>query len=245
MTSPGPQLQQSSYRTTNEVKAFFDKWIIYKKAMDANHFGHREAYGALRRLLMSEFPHGFSLIDFGCGDAGFVAAALKGTSLEKYFGVDLSGVALDLARKNMEDVPCEPIFIEGDFFVVAKDLDVKVDVIWIGLNLHHLPPDEKDRFFASVTRLMNPGGSFIIFEPMCLEGEDRTDHANRWWRVCQRKWTVLSRQEMELLRDHIFSADYPETFRAMEELARRHGFRQIRSMFRDPDKLYEMVRLDI
>jgi SAM-dependent methyltransferase len=145
----------------------------------------------------------------------------------------------------MEGVPCERVFIEGDFLAVAKEFDVKVDVIWIGLNLHHLPHDEKDRFFASITRLLNPGGSFIIFEPMCLEGEDRTAHAKRWWRVCQRKWTVLSRQEMELLRDHIFSADYPETFSATEELARRHCFRAVQSMFRDPDKLYEMVRLSI
>ncbi len=245
MTSGSSEHQESICDTTDEVKAFFDKWSVYKKAMDANYFGHREAYSALNSFLMSEFPHGFSLIDFGCGDAYFVAAALRDTAVEKYIGVDLSGVALELARENMEELRCDRHFLEGDFLVVAKQLNVKVDVIWIGLNLHHLPHDGKDQFLAISKKLLNPGGSLILFEPTCVDGESRADHAKRWWRICQRKWTALSRHEMELLKDHIFSADYPETFRAIEKLARGHGFREIQSMFREPDKLYEMVRLAI
>jgi cyclopropane fatty-acyl-phospholipid synthase-like methyltransferase len=243
MTSQSSLHSDKPGQVDDEVKAFFDGWTIYEKAMNANYFGHNQVYGALHGLLMSEFLQGFSLIDFGCGDASFMAAALKGTAIEKYVGVDLSGTALDMARKRMKDLSCDRVFVEGHFSTVVEELELHADIIWVGLNLHHLPLIEKDRFFGASRKLLNPDGSLILFEPMCLAGEDRAGHAKRWWKACQRKWTALSRPEMESLRDHIFSADYPETFETVDELARRHGFRRVMSMFRDPDQLYEMVRL--
>ena len=244
-TSTSSRDQDSYDRSTKDVKAFFDSWTIYQKAMNANYFGHREAYRALGSLLIRKFARGFSLIDFGCGDASFMSTALKGTTIEKYIGIEISVVALELARKNLAEIRCDRVLIEGDLLSVAEELDITADIIWIGLSLHHLPLEEKDRFFRASRRLLNPGGYLIFLEPTCLEGEDRYEHARRWWDICQRKWTVLSLPEMELLRDHIFSADYPETLEAIQKLATRNGFREVRSMFQDPDQLYEMVRVAV
>jgi len=166
-----------------------------------------------------------------------------GTAIQRYVGVDISGIALDMARTHMGRVPCDTEFIQGHFATVVTELKGQADVIWIGLSLHHLPLADKDRFFEAARRLLNPGGYLVFFEPMCRAGENRAEHAQRWWKTCQEKWTVLSRPEMEALRDHIFSADHPETFEVMQGLARCHGFDRVQSLFRDPDELYEMVSI--
>ena len=223
---------------TDGVKDFFDHWSIYQKAMNHNYLCHREVYGILQDFLEKTFDRGFSLLDLGCGDAIFMRPALKTTRIKRYYGVDLSPVALSLARENMASLNCEQNFIQGDFFSVVQDSAISVDVIWVGLSMHHLPFPEKKRFLEFSFKLLNDVGYLLIYEPTTKENEGRESYLQRWCQECQTKWVALSPKEIKESQEHVKEADFPESLSNFEELGRDSGFAGVTCLFTDPDDLY-------
>ena len=53
-------------------------------------------------------------------------------------------------------------------------------MVWIGLSLHHLRTSEKRAFIGKIERLLPRDGLFLIWEPTCLEGEDREGWVERF-----------------------------------------------------------------
>jgi SAM-dependent methyltransferase len=163
----------AALENTEEVKGFFADWTLYKKIMAHNYLFHREVYGLLQKFLEKNFARGFSLLDLGCGDGSFIAPVLKTTCIKEYRGVDLAPEALALARHNLAGLDCEQTLVQRDFFTMVQDPGISVNVVWVGLSLHHLPRSQKERFLEFALRRLTEDGCLLAFEPTALNNEDR------------------------------------------------------------------------
>ena len=63
-----------------------------------NHFDHEQVYNLLREVLLKEVKDGFVFADLACGTAPFSAAALAGTGVARYVGIDISKPSLEVAK---------------------------------------------------------------------------------------------------------------------------------------------------
>ncbi len=224
-----------------EVKEFFAKWSLYQKAVEKDHLYHREVYRILHDFLVARFRHPFAVLDFGCGDAHFMAQALRGTRVDFYEGADFEPIALRLAEKNMKPVPCRQLFIRDEFFSLARKEHAQADLLWIGLSFHHLSAAQKEEFLGLCKKILGAGGYFLMYEPTLDEGETRPAFLQRWWKSCSEKWTALTPAEREEVRRHVDSADFPESVATLTRWGAKHGFRRVESLFVDPDRLYQLV----
>ena len=158
---------------TSNQEVFAKGLATYQKLVAGNYFFHRQAYDVLHEVLLNEAKDGFVFADLACGAAPFSAAALAGTGVARYVGVDISKPALDVAKEMLAPLTC-PIELRCQDFVDAMDAwEGQLDVVWIGMSLHHLRTSEKRAFIGKVERLLPRNGLFLIWEPTCLEGEDR------------------------------------------------------------------------
>ena len=76
---------------------FQQQWATYRKLVESDCLSHREVGGILRGTLNEVFKRPFSFLDIACGDASAMKAALAGTKVHHYHGIDLSQAALELA----------------------------------------------------------------------------------------------------------------------------------------------------
>lgn len=223
------------------VKGFFDRWQLYKKVMDNNYLHHLETYAILHDFLSSHFKNPFSIIDLGCGDASFMAHALQHTKVWKYAGVDISRIALEMARKSMASLDCEKLFLNQDLIAFMNRCHHDADIIWMGLSFHHLSLAEKDSFVSRCNRALTKGGFLMVFDPVMRDYEGRDEFLNRWWDLNQRDWRALSVRERQSLRQHVFLSDFPESLNTFMEMGKENGFSRVFSPYCDPDEIYRLV----
>jgi SAM-dependent methyltransferase len=223
------------------VRAFFDQWTLYQKIAHNDYLYHYEAYKILHELLASSFNRPFLVIDLGCGDASFMTGALLGTAVDGYVGVDISSVALDLARNNMAEITCSKSFLNGDFYALLDEDIGKFDLIWIGLSMHHLSLQQKDHFIARCCQALKPGGKLMVLEPTMRDGEDRGEFCRRWHDVCMSKWNALLDGEKQAISTHVFDSDFPESILTLRRIGTGHGFKEVESLFCDPDDIYHLI----
>ena len=222
------------------VRQFFDQWDIYKKVVSHNYLCHREAYGALN-IALERFKKPFSFLDLGSGDAEWTSRILADKPVAHYEAVDLSAVALDLARKNLDGLPCSKRFSQEDFFRFVRSDSSARDVVFIGLSLHHLPLDDKKSFLSHVVRLVAENGSFFFYEPIHRFGESREEGLTRWWEHVTRTWTACTPEELARIREHCFENDYPESLEAYDSCALDAGFRATHVWYEDPGAFYAVL----
>ncbi|HEX3732990.1 MAG TPA: class I SAM-dependent methyltransferase [Mycobacteriales bacterium] len=93
--------------------------------------------------------------ELGCGP-GHVTAHLRGLGLDA-FGVDLSPVMIDLARKAHPDLPFEVGSMD------ALDLtDGELDGIVSWYSIIHTPPEELPKYFTEFRRVLTSGGYLLL-----------------------------------------------------------------------------------
>jgi len=220
----------------DKVREFFDQWEIYRKVVGADYLNHRGAYAAIGEVI-ARIAQPFSFLDLGAGDASATASVLQDSKLQHYEAVDISGVALSLAEKNMAGFSGGKKFIRGDFFQQVKERRESCDVIFIGLSLHHLQEADKGTFFSKVRGLIPEGGRLMFYEPIRECTESREEVLARWWELA-RSWALLDAGELQKVKEHVFGSDYPEPVEGYFAMAERAGFRGTRVLFTDPDRLY-------
>lgn len=231
-----------SRQDAERVRAFFDRWRLYRKVLTLDYLSHREAYAALGAALKSVRAP-FSFLDLGAGDADCTTAMLRELPVASYEAVDLSGVALGLAEENAGRLSCPKRFTQADFAeYIAGDSCGTFDVIFIGLSLHHLPAADKAAFLPKLRSKLAEGGSFFFYEPIRNATESRADVMSRWWTHAQAAWIGLDSAELEEVREHIFEHDYPESLDAYETMARAGGFRDFEVLYVSPGDFYALVR---
>jgi hypothetical protein len=133
---------------------------------------------------------------------------------------------LDAARKELRNFSC-PIDLRCQNFVEAVDAwDEPAHVIWIGQSLHHLQRGEKRDFIRRVRAILPPDGLFLIWEPTCLEGEDREGWMERF-RQMRPEWSMVTDDEFAAFDSHCRASDYAETAATWREMGRAAGFSRV------------------
>ncbi len=223
------------------VREFFEQWDAYGCIIENNYMFHREIYAAVHRHLKKHFTVDYKMLELGCGDASYTAQAVRDTPLVFYSGSDLSSAALQKARLNMAEVPCEQEFTRGDSFAIVKTEKRCWDVVLAGFSIHHLTKEGKGELFDRCRGLLNDGGIMFILDPYRREGESRENFLQRWWENCEAAWTEVPPANRALFREHIFAHDYPETVQSIEQLARRNGFARTKLLYLDPPQLHGLI----
>ena len=218
---------------------FHVQWQIYRKIVDCNYFFHREVYARLNQILCEDAAQPFRFLDIACGDAGSSVAALAGTRVANYHGIDQSAAALDLARVALTALPCPVRLEQRDFVEALDDCLPTVDVVWIGLSLHHLQAPEKLAVMQDIRNSLSEEGLLVIYEPTSPEGEAREEWLRRW-ESQQPLWTGYTAEEWNAVSAHVHAADFPETISGWHTLGIAAGFHSVEEVFAAPTDLFRM-----
>jgi len=226
-----------------EVTEIFRRhWDIYRKVVENDYMSHKAAYGRLREIINGTFGRPFSFADLACGDAYWSSRCLAETQVDEYTGIDLSEWALELAEKELDKIRAPRRLITGDFEEFDKYMDSPPDVVWVGISVHHLVTDEKERFMKKVRASLPEGGLFLIYEPTFIEGEDGTTYLGRFEDVVKRNWTGLTPGELDTVFDHVRKSDLPELPSKWISLGRDAGFSTAEAVYTDPTNLYTVFK---
>ena len=195
----------------------------YQKVVGQDYMAHRKVYRLLREILMNKVPERFLFLDVACGTATAAAEALNGTAVGRYIGIDLSRPSLDVAREALRNLPCPVDLRCQDFVEAINAWDEPVHVVWVGQSLHHLRADGKLDFMRRVRASLPRDALFLIWEPTCLEGEDREGWMERFRRL-RPEWSVVTDKEFAAFDSHHRASDHAETAAAWLAMVREAGF---------------------
>lgn len=221
------------------IAVFQSEWDTYRKMVENNFLFHREAYARLHEVLVVDFPRPFSFLDIACGDASASAGALTGTTVASYTGIDFSALALELAATNLAMLGCSVTLVRSDFLEAIDETRTPVDIVWIGLSLHHLGQPEKLTFMRKVRGILRPGGRLMIFENTSPDGEDRPSWLARW-DLQRPHWHAYTADEWTRMTNHVHAADFPETLSTWRALGHGAGFRLVEDLYTTPTDLFRV-----
>lgn len=229
-------------RHTPEQAVFQQAWRIYRVLIDENYMFHREAYACLHQVLTEQIARPFRFLDIACGDATPSLAALRGTPITAYDGIDLSAAALDLARETLTALACPFTLVNADYVDSLAEWTVPVDIAWIGFSLHHMTRDEKRVVLSMIRNLLPDDGHLLFYEDTSPDGESREEWLARW--DAQRPdWTAYSPEDWAEITAHVHAADYPETVSTWKALAQEAGFAEAREVYVAPSDLFRLFWL--
>ena len=128
---------------------------------------------------------------------------------------------------------------QRDFVEAVAAQTELVDVVWIGLSLHHLRAPEKMTFMRGLRGILQNGGLFLIYENTSPDGEDRDTWLRRW-DLQKASWTAYTEEEWNAMAAHVHAADFPETDANWHKLGGEAGFASVRQLFVAPTDLFRM-----
>ena len=224
-----------------EVKAGFEKWSAFEKAKKANRMRHLEVSEALRDVISERFSQSPRILDVGCGDTEDISQILEATIPSEYIGIDNSPQVLNSARIYLrERLSCKWHLICTDYTEALNSIHPPLDIIWLGLFLHHLSLEQKWTFFQHASMLLTSGGAILCHDPVLLETEDRSDFLKRI-SLASQNWQELTPDEKEILERHCSMHGHQERISTLEKIAIGSGFSQMEVLWLDPDKFYALM----
>ncbi|MEK6622684.1 MAG: class I SAM-dependent methyltransferase [Planctomycetota bacterium] len=225
----------------HELTWFSERWSVYKNLIGNNYLYHYDIHRCIHKMLAGHFfQKPFSLLDLGCGDASFITNTLKGTTVSRYYGIDLSEVALKEAAKNLAGSDFEPTLVCGNVAENIVGLQEDFDAIVCGYSLHHLTIQEKEAVFSNCRRILREGGLILIYDIVRKRNESRDEYLYRYWNISERCWTNISKEEIALLKAHAMESDFPEDMDYFLNQARKYGFKRLETPYQD---VHETVAL--
>lgn len=223
------------------VHTFFSQWDIYRLCIEHNTLFHREVGDILRRELQEQ-TEPFTFLDLACGDADLTAAALHGTKVSAYTGVDFSAPALALAANKVAELGRPRTLHEADFTAFLSGNYESFDVIYLGLSLHHLEQSAKRETLKHLYRATSPGGTFYLFEPILHDNETREGYVKRWVAAMNGPYDPFPPAAHEALRDHVTESERPESAEDYRSFAREAGFNRGEVLFTDSGNFYALFK---
>jgi ubiquinone/menaquinone biosynthesis C-methylase UbiE len=224
------------------LEQFQQQWATYRKLVESDCLAQREVSGILRETLNEVFKSPFSFLDIACGDASMMKAALPGTKVRHYHGIDLSQAALELAAANLAGLPCAVDLDHRDFVEAMMRRPEHADAAWCSLSIHHLSTNDKLALMKAIRGAVGARGIFMLYEPTRRDGEDRAGFLDRFLRINKSLWSVLTPAEWEQIWHHVTTCDFPETAAVWCELGREAGFAEARQVFADPTDFFRLFR---
>ncbi|MEO2018126.1 MAG: class I SAM-dependent methyltransferase [Fuerstiella sp.] len=208
-----------------EIGEFFDQWRLYDAVISHNYMAHREIHAAVHDQLAALAVSEGRLPDLGCGDASQIARSMQNTPITSYIGVDLSGDALDLARRNLETTDLNVQLHQRDLLTWLSGPDQpEVDALVVGFALHHLSPCQKQQFFLDARQHLRPGGLLLLYDMYRELHESRDTFLTRYLDHCRAHWDRLTSEQIGQIAQHVTKFDVPETAETLQQLAKDHGF---------------------
>ncbi len=186
---------------------------------------HDEIYQDVRRSIAERYDRqAFTVLDLGCGSARHLVQALRGQSINRYTGYDLSDVALVHATKNLAALGAQVELRQGDLLEGLKANNERFDLIFSSFALHHLSAERKAVFFQSAYPRLTDGGMLLVVDTMRDDGEDRQLYLGRYCSWLRSECKTLSPDALDLLFAHIRHNDFPETTTLLATMASKAGF---------------------
>lgn len=218
-------------------------WITaYQKLIDEDALAHSSVEKILRATFTS-LARPFTVLDIGCGDAQQMKRALLGSKVHRYYGIDVSETALKLAAQHLKNASFEVRLEQGRMLQLLSRPRDRVDATWCGLSIHHLKTSAKAQLFARLRSLTRE--FVLIYEPTCLDEENRPAYLERFRRINREQWGYLTREEWIGIENHVAANDFPETAEAWRRLGYEAGFCTVTELFCDPTGFYRMYRYDV
>jgi SAM-dependent methyltransferase len=203
----------------------FDEWSNYDQVLDHNYMFHDEMFRDVQRLLADHYgSRSFTVLDLGCGSARHLGQALRGCSVSRYVGYDLSDVALAHAAPNLSGLGCPVDLHQGDLLKGLKASGETFDLIFSSFALHHLVSADKAVFLQVAYQKLNDNGMLILIDVMREEDEDLGVYLDRYCGWLRSDWKTLSPEALDAFCDHIRNNDFAETASKLHVMATDAGF---------------------
>lgn len=205
----------------------FDVWDTYKKVVDSDFMFHRALSEEVERALREHFgARAFSMLDLGCGDASVLAPILMRVPPARYKGVDLSDRALELARANLQALPCPVELAHGDMLSALAD-GARYDLVHSSFVLHHLATADKAEFLRRAAHALAPDGVLLLVDTLREEDETREEYLRRYLGWIEKDWAGITLTERAAIFEHISTSDWPEPLSVLDAQARAAGLKRL------------------
>jgi 2-polyprenyl-3-methyl-5-hydroxy-6-metoxy-1,4-benzoquinol methylase len=163
-------------------------------------------------------------IDLGCGAGNYaIYLAIKGFDVT---GVDISPTAIKIAKENANKKGVESNFIVADVLGDLDELEKTFDFAYDWELLHHILPEEMEKYIKNVYKILNPKGKYLS---VCFNEKDPLFGGSGKY-VKTRIGTVLyisSKEELRDLLDPCFNIKELKTI----EIAGKSGLRIVNYAF--------------
>ncbi len=170
----------------------------------------------LKRAVASRTTKSSKVIEFGCG-AGNYVIALSSMGFD-VTGVDIAETAIEIAGRSALRAGVTCRFVAADVVGALPTITDRYDFGYDWELLHHIFPEDRERYVRNVCRLLNPGATHLS---VCFSEDDPQFGGSGKYRETP-LGTVLyfsSEEEVELLFATCFAVEELKTI----ELAGRHG----------------------
>lgn len=147
-------------------------------------------------------------IDIGCGSGSSVLyLASKGF---RATGVDLSPTAIHMARKRAEGKGLNCRFIPADLIDEADKIDGQFEFASDWGVLHHVFPENRERYLRNVCNLLRPGGYYMS---TCFSEESEQFGGDGKYRPTSLGTTIYfsSQEEIRELFERFFTVEEVKT----------------------------------
>jgi SAM-dependent methyltransferase len=113
----------------------------------------------LSHLVETEKIKPCKVIDLGCGTGNYVIyLSTKGFDLT---GVDISASAIDIAKKSAAEKGIKCNFITANILSDMTEIIELFDFAYDWEVLHHIFPEDREKYINNVYRLLKPGGQYL------------------------------------------------------------------------------------
>lgn len=224
------------------VSTEFSRREVFAKLRAHDRMCHKTTYAWLEGFVVGRARPDLRLVDLGCNDARDMAGVLASGAVADYVGADPDAICLAGARDNLDGVPATVSLRPAQALETLNAFEHEVDVIWMGLLLHHFPAAGKTELFRAARRALRPGGSLLTCDPMPGPGEDVPAYLARFNAAIATQWTELTPQEREVLIKHWTDHGRHDRVEVVTRLAREAGFTTIWNKRLDEAGLYALMR---
>lgn len=223
------------------LQIFIKGWELYQEIIAQNYMHHQEVIEVVKEATNGlENPR---LLEVGCGDAYVVSQAFADRERISYTGVDMSGHALEYARRNLEREAWKLDLREGNMFDIVPQLGTQFDIVLAGYSLHHFGADRKAILLKRIRPLLNENGVLIVYDIFRREAESREDFLERILAYFREHWTRMNDGQMAEIHEHVRNNDYPETLDSMKSIGEGAGFKSFAVPYREENDFYGVSEL--
>ncbi len=101
-------------------------------------------------------------LDFGCGIGRTFGALREALPQVRYTGIDPSAESIREAEKRHREIADARFHVyDGARLPFA---DGSFDMVFAAAVFHHIPPERRAQALAEISRVLTPGGWFVVFE---------------------------------------------------------------------------------